>query len=70
MYSCRGRASEAQRLTAKAAGQGGGDIPFQVAVHDGEENLQKEVDGVDEYRQEVQPSFSGHHDGLELLCED
>lgn len=34
----------------EAAAQGcfrGGAVPFQVAVHDGEEDLQEQVDGVD-----------------------
>jgi hypothetical protein len=29
------------------------NIPFQVAVHDGEKHLQKQVDGVYEHRQQV-----------------
>lgn len=36
-------------------------IPFQVAVHDCEKDLEEEVDGIDQYREEVQPCFSGHH---------
>ena len=26
-------------------------IPFQIAVHDGEENLEEEVDGIYQYRE-------------------
>jgi hypothetical protein len=39
-------------------------VTFQIAVHNREEDLQKEVHGVDKYRQQKQPSFSGHHVGL------
>lgn len=42
-------------------------VTFQVTVHDSEEDLQEEVDGVDKHRQQEQPSFSGHHLGLK--CE-
>lgn len=38
-----------------------GDAPFQIAVHYREEYLEKEVDGVYEYREEVQPCFARHH---------
>jgi len=37
-------------------------VTFQVAIHDREENLQKQVDGIDQYRQQVQPCLAGHHD--------
>ena len=43
---------------------GGGrscDVPLEIAVHDGEEDLEEEVDGVDQHRQKEQPCFSGHH---------
>lgn len=44
------------------------DVPFQVAVHDSEEDLKEKVDGVEQHRQEVQPRFSGHHvDGFGLV---
>ena len=36
--------------------------PFQIAIHDREENLQEQVDGIDQYRQQVQPCLAGHHD--------
>ena len=36
--------------------------PFEIAVHDGEEHLEEEVDGIDQYRQQVQPRFT-RHDG-------
>lgn len=38
-----------------------GNSPFQIAVHDGEEHLEEEVDGVDQHRQQVEPRFAGHH---------
>lgn len=40
----------------------GGDsnVPFQIAIHNGEEHLQKQVDGVDQHRQQVEPRFAGH----------
>lgn len=38
-------------------------IPFQITVHDGEEHLQEQVDGVDQHRQKEQPRFSRHHAG-------
>jgi hypothetical protein len=34
--------------------------PFQIAVHDGEEHLQKQVDSIYQYRQQVQPCFARH----------
>lgn len=37
--------------------------PFQIAVHDGEEDLQEQVDGVYQHRQKVQPCLASH-------CED
>src|SRR6478609_12189922 len=39
----------------------GGGLPFEITVHDGEEDLQEQVDGVDQHRQEEQPSLSRHH---------
>jgi hypothetical protein len=36
-------------------------ITFEVAVHDGEKDLEKEVDGIYQYRQQVQPRFARHH---------
>jgi len=42
--------------------QHGQNSPFQIAVHDGEEDLKKEVDSIYQYRYQVQPCFSGHHD--------
>lgn len=38
--------------------------PFQIAVHDSEENLKEEIDGIYQHRQEVQPRFTGHFVGL------
>ena len=40
--------------------------PFQIAVHDGKEDLEKQVDGVYQHRQQVQPCFTGHCGGR--LC--
>jgi hypothetical protein len=40
--------------------------PFQVTVHDGEEHLEEEVDGVYQHRQEVQPCFARHCESF--LC--
>lgn len=34
------------------------DIPFQIAVHNGKEHLEKEVDGVYQYRQKIQPCLA------------
>lgn len=36
-------------------------VPFQIAVHDGEEDLQEQVDGVNQHRQQKQPCFARHH---------
>ena len=36
-------------------------LPFQIAVHDCEENLEEKVHGIYQYRQKVQPCFAGHH---------
>lgn len=40
----------------------GGDrnVPFQIAIHNGKEHLQEQVDGVDQHRQQVEPRFAGH----------
>lgn len=40
---------------AKGGQQGskGAHVPFQVAVHDGEKDLQEQVDGIHQYRKEV-----------------
>lgn len=34
--------------------------PFEIRVHDREEDLEEEVDGVDQDGEEVQPCFAGH----------
>ncbi len=34
------------------------DSPFQITVHDGEEDLEEQIDGVYQHRQEVQPRFA------------
>ena len=49
-----------------ARGSRGGDSPFQIAVHDGEEDLQEQVDGVYQHRQKVQPCFASHCE--EVVC--
>lgn len=36
-------------------------VAFQIAVHDGEEDLQEQVDGVNQHRQQKQPCFARHH---------
>jgi len=38
--------------------------PFQIAVHNGEEDLQEQVDGVNQHRQKVQPCFASHYEGF------
>lgn len=48
--------------------------PFQITVHDGEEDLEEQVDGVYQHRQQVQPSFTSHCGGrlcgvTQLRCE-
>jgi hypothetical protein len=35
-------------------------IPFEIAVHDGEEDLKEEVDGIDKHCYQVEPRFSRH----------
>jgi hypothetical protein len=34
--------------------------PFEIAVHDGEEDLEEQVDGVYQHRQQIEPCFSRH----------
>lgn len=36
-------------------------IALQIAVHDGEEDLEEQVDGIDQHRQQKQPCFARHH---------
>jgi len=50
------------RVEAIAEVDGVDVITFQIAVHNGEEHLKEQVDGIDQYRQQVQPCFPGHHD--------
>lgn len=38
-------------------------VTFEVAVHDGEKDLEEEVNGIYQYRQQVQPRFARHHGG-------
>lgn len=35
--------------------------PLQIAIHDGEKDLKEKIHGIDKYREEVQPCFTGHH---------
>ena len=42
------------------------NVPLQIAVHDGEEDLQEQVDGVYQHRQQEQPGLAGHHLGQRL----
>jgi len=47
-------------------------VTFQIAVHDGEENLEEEVDGVYQHSQQIEPCFSRHDedgglDGLQQM---
>lgn len=60
------RSSESRQSSRRASkGRKQGDSPFQIAVHDGEEHLEEEVDGVDQHRQQVEPGLAGH-DGHEI----
>jgi hypothetical protein len=34
------------------------NLPFEVAVHNREEDLEEEVNGIYQYRQQVQPRFA------------
>ena len=34
------------------------DIPFQVAVHDGEEDLQEEIDRIDQHGEQIEPRLT------------
>lgn len=47
-------------VVADFRGRNDGNSPFQIAVHDSKEDLQEQVDGVDEHRQQVEPRFTGH----------
>jgi len=38
-------------------------IPFEIAVHDGEEDLEEEVDGIDKHCYQVEPRFARHDCG-------
>ena len=37
--------------------------PFQITVHNREEHLEEQVDGVYQHRQQVQPCFASHCEG-------
>lgn len=34
--------------------------PLKIAIHDGEEDLEKQVDGIYQHRQQVQPRLASH----------
>jgi hypothetical protein len=36
--------------------------PFQIAIHDGEEDLEEQIDGVYQHGQQIEPCFSRHHE--------
>lgn len=36
-------------------------LPFQIAIHDREEDLEEEVDRIYQHGQQIQPCFSRHH---------
>lgn len=57
--------SKGMELDESFASREEANSPFQIAVHDGEEHLEEEVDGVDQHRQQVEPRFAGH-DGCEI----
>jgi hypothetical protein len=39
------------------------DSPFEVAIHDGEEDLEKQIDGIYKDCEQVEPCFAGHDVG-------
>jgi len=64
---CSTQQEAARHLThairAPSRARCGGYAPLQIAVHDGEEDLEEQVDGVYQHRQQVQPRFAGHCGG-------
>lgn len=50
------------RIAAQSWRGAGRNSPFQVTVHNREEDLKEEVDGVYQHRQQVQPCFARHLD--------
>ena len=40
------------------------NAPFQIAVHNSKEDLQEQVDGIDQDRQQIEPCFARHFDLL------
>jgi len=36
-------------------------ITFQIAIHDGEEDLKEQIDGIYQHRQQIEPRFSRHY---------
>jgi hypothetical protein len=38
--------------------------PFQIAIHNSEEDLEEQVDGIYQHRQQVQPRFASHCGGI------
>lgn len=47
----------------RGEGQGASFVPFEIAVHDGEEDLQEQVDGVYKHRKQKEPRLARHLDG-------
>jgi hypothetical protein len=50
---------------AESTARIGENSPFQVAVHNRKEDLQEQVDGINQYRQQVEPRFARHGDKVE-----
>lgn len=46
-----------------AKGQGAGSLPFEIAVHNGEEDLEEQVDGVYKHRKQEEPRLARHLGG-------
>ena len=53
-----------EAVSSRDAWRAGRHSPFQIAVHNGEEDLQEQVDGVYQHRQKVQPCFASHCEGF------
>jgi len=51
------------RVEAVAEIDGINVVAFQVAVHDCEEDLEEQVDGIYQHRQQIQPRFTSHCGG-------
>lgn len=42
---------------------GAGFVPFEIAVHNSEEDLEEQVDGVYKHREQEEPRLARHLDG-------